>query len=1050
MQYFETHVRPILVQKCYACHSAKTPKPQGGLLLDTRDGLLQGGPSGPSVVPGDPEKSPLIKAIRFQSGIQMPPAGKLPEREIAALVEWVRMGAPDPREGVPGLVKARKTVPVAEGLQRWAFQKPGPVKPPAVKNTAWVRNPIDRFILARLEAKGLRPNPPAPAGVLLRRASFDLIGLPPTPAELEAFLQAGGPSPAATNGRMGEREKPKGATPTHAAPTPPLPHSPTPKGGPAVAPTTYRSVVDRLLQSPHYGERWGRHWLDLARYAESHGFEHDYDRPNAYHYRDFVIRALNAGMPYNQFVKWQIAGDEFAPEDPLALAATGFLAAGTHSTQITKNLVEKERYDELDDMTATIGTSMLGLTLGCARCHDHKFDPIPQKDYYRLVATFTKTVRSDFDVDVDPEGYRLAKAAWDKEHAPLIAARDGFERDRLATRFDAWLTSTRSTTPASERSAQQEPGVWRVLDNLEVRSKEGATFTDLGDGSHLAGGKNADYDTYTLIAHTRLDRITAIRLEALAHPSMVKGGPGRAANGNFALSDVRVTVNPLGVNDPGRLAPAPLARAAATFEQSGLPVAATIDADAKSSWAVDPQFGKDHAAVFELAEPAGFGSGSVVTVTLKFAGNTGHNIGRVRLAVTGAALPVKPDAPASLEGVQSLLDQAAAGQPLTPAERGVLLKWYRARDKEWQALDGKVQAHLAAMPKPRLQKMLISSEGVPAVRLHTQGGDFLEATHLLRRGDPNQKAEVVRPGFLQVLTRTAEADQRWKEQPPAGWRTPYQRRALANWITDPEQGAGFLLARVIVNRVWQHHFGRGIVATPSDFGAQGEPATHPELLDWLAQELIRGGWKLKPIHQLIMTSAAYQQSSAVDPVQAKADPTNRLFGRQNRRRLEAEVIRDSLLAVSGELDRTPFGPGTLDEAHKRRSIYFTVKRSKLIPSLSIFDAPDALQGLGVRPTTTVAPQALHLLNNPQVRAWAAAFARKVAPTEQTPFTQAVTAAYLSAVGRQPSPAELQDAIAFLNQQSAAYAASAPTSSRALALADFCQVLFGLNEFIYVD
>jgi len=1031
MQHFETHVRPILVQKCYACHSARAPKPQGGLLLDTRDGLLQGGPSGPAVVPGDPDKSPLIKAIRFQGGIQMPPAGKLSEREIAALVDWVRMGAPDPRESVPGLVKARKTVPVEEGLKRWAFQPLKPVQPPAVKNTAWVRNPIDRFILAQLEANGLRPNPSAPSHTLLRRASFDLIGLPPTVAESEAFAQASGGEFGATgarlvaNGGVGAR-------------------------GSAAVPNAYRAVVDRLLESPHYGERWGRHWLDLARFAESHGFEHDYDRPNAYHYRDFVIKALNVGMPYNQFVKWQIAGDELAPEDPLAMAATGFLAAGTHSTQITKNLVEKERYDELDDMTATIGTSMLALTLGCARCHDHKFDPIPQKDYYRLVATFTKTVRSDFDVDTDAEGYRRAKAAWDKEHAPLVEARDRFERELLSTRFDAWLTASASAVPDALRNTQQDAFAWRVLDNLVVKSKEGATFTDLGDGSRLAGGKNADYDTYTLSAITRLDRITAIRLEALAHPSMVKGGPGRASNGNFALTEVRATVNPLGVNDVGDLTQVRFARVTSTFEQTGLPVAAAIDGNDRTSWAVDPQFGKDHAAVFELAEPLGFSRGTVVSITLKFAGNTGHNIGRVRLAVTGAALPVKPDAGSTLEGIQSLLEKAGAGQALNATERGTLLKWYRGRDPEWLTLDRKVQEHQAAVPKPRLQKMLISSEGVPAVRLHTQGGDFLEQTHLLRRGDPNQKAEVVTPGFLQVLTRKGETEARWKEPPPAGWRTPYQRRALASWITDPEKGAGMLLARVIVNRIWQHHFGRGIIATPSDFGAQGEAPTHPELLDWLAQELIRGGWKLKPIHRLIMTSATYQQSSAVDPASAKADPANRWFGRQNRRRLEAEVIRDSLLAVSGELDRTQFGPGTLDEAHKRRSIYFTVKRSKLIPSLSIFDAPDALQGLGTRPTTTVAPQALHLLNNTQVRGWALAFARKAAPTGETSFMKVIQSAYLAALGRQPSSAEQQDATAFLNQQYAAYQASNLPSARTSAITDFCQVLFGLNEFIYVE
>ncbi len=296
-------------------------------------------------------------------------------------------------------------------------------------------------------------------------------------------------------------------------------------------------MIDRLLASPHYGERWGRHWLDLARFAESHGFEHDSDRPTAYHYRDFVIEALNRDLPYDTFVKWQLAGDELAPDDNLALKATGFLAAGVHSTQITKNQVEKERYDELDDMVNTTGTAFLGLTIGCARCHDHKYDPIPNRDYYRMVATFTTTVRSEIDLEINRDAYDKAKTAFDKEHAPYLEALARFEAETLPARLQRWEAER------SEAESEREPA-WIVLDPSKIESKGGATFTRQDDGSWLASGTNVDFDTYTIEVPTEATGITAIRVEALADPSFVKSGPGRADNGNFDLTDLRLTATP--------------------------------------------------------------------------------------------------------------------------------------------------------------------------------------------------------------------------------------------------------------------------------------------------------------------------------------------------------------------------------------------------------------------------------------------------------------------------------------------------------------------------
>ncbi len=380
----------------------------------------------------------------------------------------------------------------------------------------------------------------------------------------------------------------------------------------------------------------------------------------------------------------------------------------------------------------------------------------------------------------------------------------------------------------------------------------------------------------------------------------------------------------------------------------------------------------------------------------------------------------------------------------TPTQREALLKWFRERDPTWKALRDKAETHKKAGPK--FEKVLICSEGLPALRLHTQGGDFLPETHFLKRGDPNQKDGVATQGFLQVLMRGAD-ETRWLKTPPPNWRTSFRRTALADWITDADRGAGHLLARVIVNRLWQHHFGVGLVATPSDFGVQGERPTHPELLDWLACELIDHGWSLKHVHQLMMTSAVYTQTTRFDKARAAIDPENRLHWRRTPRRLEGEVIRDAILAVSGTLDARPFGPGTLDPNHKRRSIYFTIKRSQLVPMLTLFDGPDTLQGVEQRVTTTTAPQSLMMMNNALVRSAAKAMAERVGCETQA---VSVKRAFLLALGRPPAEEELKASDEFLKEQTAAYKKEGKDNAAVLALTDFCQTLLGSNEFIYVD
>jgi cytochrome c553 len=803
LDLFKKHVRSILTEKCLRCHGGKSV--ESDFDLSDRDQLLRGGMSGPAAIAGNAMTSPLYQLVTHQKKPHMPKDGhKLSDEEIRYLADWIDSEAPYDKSLIASNNKdqswTQKKVP-ASARDFWSLRPLRHVPPPQVHDVSWARTPVDRFILAKQEAARVRPNPPANKRQLIRRAYFDLIGLPPSPEEVDDFVSDSSPD-------------------------------------------AYKKLVDRLLASQHYGERWGRHWLDLARFGESHGFEHDYDRPSAYHYRDFVIKALNADLPYDTFVKWQLAGDEYEPDNPLALLATGFLAAGVHSTQITIREVEKHRYDEIDDMAATIGTSMLGLTIGCCRCHDHKFDPLPQADYYRLVSTFTTTVRSEIDVNFEQDRYLKAKAAFDREQAPLVAA---------LKRYESELLPPRKTRLENEWKARSDRWNWLLADVMTARA------------IHMAG----------------------------------------------------------------------------------------------------------------------------------------------------------------------------------------LIQWSHTSDPEWRKLKQRVIASERNGPRPRIVKALIASEGLPPLRLHTQGADFFKESYFLRRGDPDQKDGVASQGFVQVLTTAPDAEKHWQTQPPAGRRTSFRRRALAEWITDVDHGAGHLLARVIVNRLWQHHVGRGIVATPSEFGARGEPPSHPELLDWLATELIRNGWRLKPIHNLIMTSAVYMQNSAIDERKQQLDRDNR-FAWRRPLRLEAEAIRDALLAVSGTLDPRMFGPGTLDESSKRRSVYFTVKRSFIIPMLQVFDSPDALQGIGERPTTTIAPQALLLMNNGNVREYSRQLAKRVIRDTDRTLDAAVKRSYMATLSRQPTAEELTDSVAFLRQQAESYQKADKINGIELALTDFCQALVCLNEFVYVD
>jgi mono/diheme cytochrome c family protein len=983
LEIFRNDAGPLLKEHCVKCHGGE--KTKGDFDLATREDFLKGGADGVAAVPFSAAESRVMKMLRHEEEPHMPEKKpRLPDAAIAQIAAWIDAGAPYAEPLIEGRRPAKdRSVVTAEDRQWWAFRPLAKVKP-----TTGGGHPIDALLAVKAAEMKLTLATRAEPPTLVRRACLTLHGVPPAPEQIAGF-----------------------------------------------DPANIGRLADALLASPRYGERWARHWLDVARFAESSGFEHDYDREGAFHYRDFVIRALNEDMPYDQFVRWQLAGDEFATGNPQALMATGFLGAGVFPTQITANEVERTRYDAMDDMLSTTGSAFLGLTVGCARCHDHKYDPIPTRDYYRMLSTFTTTTRSVIELDLDSEKGAAKQREWAAQREPLAGDLARHETE-LRGKFDAWL--------AAGAELPQGPA-WTVLTPGETKSEAGAAFTRLDDGSYLASGANGAQDTYTFAANTPLRRITGLRLDALAHPSMHKGGPGRADNGNFALSKIRVFARaPSG----GAESEVKIAKAVADFEQNkaGLSIAASLDDNPKTGWAVDPQFGKDHSAVFTFAAPVDFEGGASLRVVLEFRVNTGHQIGRPRLSVIADAEP-RLDA-ASLPGpVAAALDALRKGTAPAGAQRTALFDWWKRRDAGWRDRDAKLAAHDAANARP-MTRVLVCAEGYKPLTMHSQGANFFEQTHILKRGNAALKDGVASQSFLQVLMPSPDAAARWAWTPPQGSQFSGRRRSLANWITDAEHGAGALAARVIVNRLWQHHFGRGLVTTPNDFGRTGALPANPELLDWLAGELIRNGWHLKPLHKLIMTSAAWQQSSARDAAKEAADPANDTFTRRIPRRLEGEALRDSMLAVSGLLDPAMYGPGTKDERSKRRSIYFTMKRSQLIGSMVAFDQPEPLVSQGSRPTTTVAPQALMLMNGPQVREWADAFASRV--EKEAGDDARIVRAYLIALGRPPRADEAAAAQAFVTAQTSSYTAENKPNAAHLALADFAQVVFGLNDFAYVE
>lgn len=1000
LKLFQTHVRTDLIHHCLDCHGGKSTK--GDFNLATREAFLDGGFVGESGA-----DSYLLELIRHTEEPRMPfKKPKLSDEVIQRICDWIDLGAPydSPLTDEP-LQPTGHMVVTDEDRQFWSFQPLSKPQPPTVSNEAWCRTDIDRFILAALEERGLVANPDADARTLRRRASFGLAGLPPKHGSSQADLDD----------------------------------------------AVWEAQIDELLASPQYGERWARHWMDVARFAESYGYEQDYDRPNAYHYRDFLIKAFNSDMPFDQFVRWQLAGDEFAPEEPLAKMATGFLGAGVFPTQLTEAEFESTRYDELDDMTATTGVAFLGLSVGCARCHDHKFDPIPTRDYYRLAATFTKTIRSEAELDLEPELNEERRRVFAAKSEQLMSELKNYEAGPLQASFKKWIESG-EVLPTED---------WMVLAPGHIESK--GKYEVQPDNSILAIGKSPNQNTLTVTANVPQQRLTALRIEALADDSLPSKGPGLASNGNFVLSNLTIThdvpdfVDPISTNTSARPKKelisnqVVLSSASATHQQNSgeLSVGASIDDNPTTGWAVDVGgIGKDNAAVFIFAKPLQPSESGQLKIELKFDHPSAkHILGRFRLSVTGQAKPLVVVGGAGADAATIAAVTAVRSGSDDPKQLKTALDWFKSTQPTWMKLNQSLADHKAKGQGVKLATVQINSENVPKLKHHANGRGYphyYETTHLLDRGDVNKKQEVVTSGLLQVLNAEGTATENWTVPKPVGATTEFTRATLATWLTDSSNVSGQLVARVIVNRVWQHHFGRGIVATPNDFGFQGERPTHPELLDWLASDLIEHGWQLKRLHKQIMLSSVYRQSSSFHPERSQVDPNNLYLWRRTPRRLEAEAIRDSMLAVAGELDRSMYGPGSLNADMKRRSIYFFLKRSQLIPVMMLFDWPEHLVSIGQRSTTTVAPQALMFMNSPQGRQYAEALAARLSP--QTPIVDA----YQRTFGREPTPQEANLAKAFLAQQADVYREAKTTSAGQAALTDLCQTLFSMNEFIYVD
>ena len=1052
-EFFEKQVRPLLVARCYECHSTKAQKVKGGLLLDSRAGLLKGGDTGPAVVPGNAKESLLIDAVNYGDLYQMPPKSKLAAEEIAVLTKWVEMGAPWPENAIAAATTTpadpTRSFDLAKRKgEHWSWRPLQAFPPPSVKNSDWGRQPLDRFILAKLEEKRLTPAPPADKRTLIRRAYFDLAGLPPPPDEVEAFVKDDSPQAFAT-------------------------------------------VVNRLLDSPQFGERWARHWLDLVRYAESRGHEFDYNIPNAFEYRDYVIRAFNADVPYDQFVTEHIAGD-LLPAPRMnsdegfneSIIGTGFwfLGEGVHSPVD----IRKDECDRVDNMVDVFSKTFLGLTVACARCHDHKFDAISQADYYAL----TGYIKSS--------SYRLARfETWqnDRQKAAELVVLDEKYRPQIAAavakvlnpRIDALAASLAKDLP----KLQDELGVAEVaLNGLTVIADysrlpsedwltDGPTF---GPGPVPAGQLVVSFDLGKLILEV---------------------APYGAARRDVAWSELGIS--PQSENDQARLASwvrAGRTLKTPTFTTNTGEVHVLIEGVGHIYAAVDSHSLINGPLHGELVRDTG-GNADLPArwITLNLKRYIGHRLHlefspkegedfRVLMVTEGNQRPGHPtNRPnALLKRLMADNKVEAGGEQLTAACRELVRSTVEMIGKEsivgdaqsrdraqvatWILRASKIAEQqlkettdLLTAYRAEREKTAAAMKRESRVCLAMWDGTAVDE-NLLIRGNHKTVGPVVPRRMLEAI----ESGFGVRDSAFGNAASGSGRLVLARKMVDPRNP---FTSRVMVNRVWQHLLGRGIVPSVDNFGVLGQPPTHPELLDYLALEFINDGWSVKRLIRRIMLSSTYQMASASAESTARAasatDPQNMLYHRANLKRLEGEAIRDAILSISGRLDKTLHGPsipvhltafmqgrgrpkasGPID-GDGRRSIYISVRRNFLSPLMLAFDTPSPASTVGSRNVSNVPAQALILMNDPFVVEQSHAWAKRVLSLKDLAPEERIERMYLEAFAREPTPAEAGAAIGFVRSQSQEYGIAADaTSMDERVWADLAHVLFNVKEFVFVN
>jgi mono/diheme cytochrome c family protein len=962
---FAADVRPIFAAHCHACHGPE--KQKSGFRLDTKEAALKGGDTGKAILPGKSADSPLIRYVAgLDADTVMPPKGdRLTAEQVGILRAWIDQGA---RWADAAAVTATHT--------HWAFRPP---RRPAVPENLQspISNPIDAFVAAKRQAAGLTPSPEADRVTLLRRLYLDLTGLPPTPAEVDSFLAD-------------------------------------------TRPGAYERLVDRLLASPHYGERWGRHWLDAARYADSDGYEKDMSR-QVWFYRDWVVGALNRDLPYDRFIIEQLAGDLLPSATQDQVVATGFLR---NSMLNEEGGVDPEQFrmDAMFDRMDAIGKSVLGLTIQCAQCHNHKFDPLTQEEYYRLFAFLNNDHEARRVVYTPAEQMRIADLRRRMERVD----------DELRQTTPDWDEKMR----AWEESVKGNQPAWATV-RVTYEGENDERYYDQKDGSTLVQGYARTKWTAHFHGPSPLTTVRAFRLELLTDPNLPAGGPGRSFMGTCALTEFAVEAelypgSQTPATDPSKKVKVKFTAATADYanpvrdlepnfdDRSGKkrvtgPVAFAIDGKDDTAWGIDAGPGRRNrprVAVFVPDKPLEFPGGMELHFYLKQShggwnsdDHMNNNIGRFRLSVTDTADATADPVPPDVRAIR-----AGPRDRRTPAQTAAVFSHWRTTVPEWKDANDRIEALWREWPA-----------GSTALTLAAR--DEPRDTHLLKRGDFLKPAQPVGPGvpaFLHPL-------------PPDA---PPNRLTFAKWLVARNSPT---TARALVNRVWQTYFGTGLVATSEDFGTQAEKPSHPELLDWLAVEFMDRGWSLKWLHRLIVISATYRQSSKVTPELLARDPYNRLLARGPRLRVEGEIVRDIALAASGLLtDKlggpsvfspapaflfqrpTSYGPFNWPEAtgpeRYRRALYTFRRRSTPYPSLQTFDVPVGDTACVRRVRSNTPLQALTTLNETVFVECARAFAARVLREGGRADADRLTYAFRLCVARAPTSAELVELSRLLETQ----------------------------------